>query len=162
MIFSNIQHIFNVKQLVFGHLRCNKLNFDSNRIRKYGWKIKFINTCNSSKWFVNINDMFIIQFEGGLYATALVIDAAYKLSETAKKAPTIPEVCKITLENWLYSWQVKQINFLKYPLVFHCPRFELYYYTVMFWWKHLSGFMVMWSHWMREIVSKNPGLIKWT
>lgn len=42
--------------------------------------------------------MFIIQFEGGLYATALVIDAAYKLSETAKKAPTIPEVCKIILD----------------------------------------------------------------
>lgn len=34
----------------------------------------------------------LFQFEGGLYATALVLDAAYKLADTAKKAPTIAEV----------------------------------------------------------------------
>ena len=33
-----------------------------------------------------------MQFEGGLYATALVVDGAYKLAEKAKKAPTIAEV----------------------------------------------------------------------
>ena len=33
-----------------------------------------------------------MQFEGGLYVTALVVDGAYKLAEKAKKAPTIAEV----------------------------------------------------------------------
>ncbi|XP_076083162.1 dolichyl-diphosphooligosaccharide--protein glycosyltransferase subunit 2-like isoform X1 [Mytilus galloprovincialis] len=44
-----------------------------------------------------------LQFEGGLYATALVIDAAYKLSETAKKAPTIPEEKVLKFANYFLS-----------------------------------------------------------
>jgi len=40
--------------------------------------------------------MLVLQFEGGLYVTALVVDGAYKLAEKAKKAPTIAEVTIIT------------------------------------------------------------------
>lgn len=55
----------------------------------------------------------MFQFEGGLYATALVLDAAYKLADTAKKAPTIAEVGSYMLHfvqseatrkpHWLYN-----------------------------------------------------------
>ena len=41
---------------------------------------------------INADFILLFQFEGGLYATALVLDAAYKLADTAKKAPTIAEV----------------------------------------------------------------------
>ena len=36
--------------------------------------------------------MFVFQFEGGLYTTAIVIDGAYRLAATAKTAPTLTEV----------------------------------------------------------------------
>ncbi|PVD32395.1 hypothetical protein C0Q70_07829 [Pomacea canaliculata] len=53
-----------------------------------------------TKFFDNIEDVIAqadevddiyVQFEGGLYVTALVVDGAYKLAEKAKKAPTIAE-----------------------------------------------------------------------
>ena len=44
-----------------------------------------------------------LQFEGGLYATALVLDAAYKLADTAKKAPTIAEEKVSKFANYFMS-----------------------------------------------------------
>ena len=37
-------------------------------------------------------DDVILRFEGGLFTTAIVVDASYQLSAAAKKAPTISEV----------------------------------------------------------------------
>ena len=38
------------------------------------------------------------QFDGGLYATAIIIDGAYKLSAQAKLKPTIPDVSYILIK----------------------------------------------------------------
>ena len=38
-----------------------------------------------------VDDRYL-QFEGGLFVTALVVDGAYKLAEKTKKAPTISQV----------------------------------------------------------------------
>lgn len=40
--------------------------------------------------------LFFLQFEGGLYTTALVVDGAYKLAAKEKKAPTMSDVCVIS------------------------------------------------------------------
>lgn len=42
--------------------------------------------------------LFILQFEGGLYTTALVVDGAYKLAAKEKKAPTMSDVSRTTIE----------------------------------------------------------------
>ena len=43
-------------------------------------------------WFLFV----FLQFEGGLYTTALVVDGAYKLAAKEKKAPTMSDVCLIS------------------------------------------------------------------
>lgn len=43
-----------------------------------------------------------LQFEGGLFATALVVDSAYKLAEKNKKPPTIAQVFLSSHLNWVF------------------------------------------------------------
>ena len=52
----------------------------------------YVHICIFLHILINADFILLFQFEGGLYATALVLDAAYKLADTAKKAPTIAEV----------------------------------------------------------------------
>lgn len=47
--------------------------------------------------------LFILQFEGGLYTTALVVDGAYKLAAKEKKAPTMSDVSRTTIVCSLHS-----------------------------------------------------------
>lgn len=47
--------------------------------------------------------LFILQFEGGLYTTALVVDGAYKLAAKEKKAPTMSDVSRTTIVCNLHS-----------------------------------------------------------
>jgi len=49
-----------------------------------------------------VDDRFL-QFEGGLFVTALVVDGAYKLAEKTKKAPTISQDKVIKFSNYLMS-----------------------------------------------------------
>jgi oligosaccharyltransferase complex subunit delta (ribophorin II) len=48
-------------------------------------------------------DEKFLQFEGGLYTTAIVVDGAYKLATAAKKAPTLTEDKVIKFVNYLLS-----------------------------------------------------------
>lgn len=65
-----------------------------------------------SKFFEQIEDVVqladevedkYLQFEGGLFPTALVINGAYKLASTVKKAPSIPEERVIKFVNYFLS-----------------------------------------------------------
>jgi len=49
-----------------------------------------------------VDDRYL-QFEGGLFVTALVVDGAYKLAEKTKKAPTISQDKVIKFSNYLMS-----------------------------------------------------------
>jgi len=56
-------------------------------------------------------DETYLQFEGGLFTTALVIDASYKLATAAKKAPTLSEEKVIKFANYFLSR--KHVHLLK-------------------------------------------------
>ncbi|XP_070209693.1 dolichyl-diphosphooligosaccharide--protein glycosyltransferase subunit 2-like [Littorina saxatilis] len=67
---------------------------------------------DTSKFFDNIEDVVAqadevddkyVQFEGGLFVTALVVDNAYKLAGKEKKAPTIAEDKVAKLANYFLS-----------------------------------------------------------
>lgn len=67
---------------------------------------------DTSRFFENIEDVLAqadevddkyVQFEGGLFVTALVVDGAYKLAEKNKKAPTIAEDKVSKLANYFLS-----------------------------------------------------------
>ncbi|KAK7480622.1 hypothetical protein BaRGS_00028094 [Batillaria attramentaria] len=67
---------------------------------------------DTTKFFENIEDVIAqadevdekyVQFEGGLFVTALVVDGAYKLADKAKKAPTIAEDKVAKLANYFLS-----------------------------------------------------------
>ncbi|XP_041361484.1 dolichyl-diphosphooligosaccharide--protein glycosyltransferase subunit 2-like [Gigantopelta aegis] len=69
-------------------------------------------TGDTDKFFDSIEDIIAqadevdekyLQFEGGLFATSLVVDGAYKLADKAKKAPTISQDKVIKFANYFLS-----------------------------------------------------------
>lgn len=58
---------------------------------------------NNAKKNPHNKALFILQFEGGLYTTALVVDGAYKLAAKEKKAPTMSDVSRTTITCNLHS-----------------------------------------------------------
>jgi len=46
-----------------------------------------------------------LQFDSGLYATALVVDSAYKLAAASMTAPPMPEVNQLTVISVLFMLQ---------------------------------------------------------
>ena len=64
---------------------------------RWCWEVAWIYSAPVNLWSINAN---CLQFDSGLYTTALLVDSAYEFAAASMSAAPIPEVSWLTVYHW--------------------------------------------------------------